>query len=340
MSGPAAAAAAVVINAHYNFVDPNAESIFGPRAIGALPSSPAGDAFLAALRLTYRARAGMSIDVDPLPGAGLQAGILTRLGEGLGRLDLTPVPGTGKQCETAPQASAQPAAAGLLGPALPPPTCIPAAAQVNPQEIYGWLEGGGNGAVPDRAGKAQLWMDSQAFAPSRSNIRPVTLRFAESGTVTLDASNMIATNFYPSERYDLDMQFVGRFRTLTMHAEAVNLDIDKTAIAAIPVYVARQSQNAALNNPFPQVTDFTEINKKGTFQTEEARKITPFDPAINVALNFHTDFVSVDDSLEGGMPGQPGVSAVGNTLIDWVLKRSRGRATVPTPRQLGVTVTY
>lgn len=93
--------------------------------------------------------------------------------------------------------------------------------------------------------------------------------------------------------------------------------------------------------PFPDVTDFTEINKKGMFQTEEAKKITPFDPRINAALYHHTDFVSADDSLEGKVtPGQAGASAVSNTLIDWLLKRGKGRAAVPAPKQLGVKKTF
>ncbi|MGA9771030.1 MAG: alpha/beta hydrolase [Blastocatellia bacterium] len=325
LSGPVAAAASVVVNAHYNFKDPNSESIFGPRAVGSTQFAPAGDAFLSALRLTYRARAGMSFDVDPVPGASMQIQLLTRLGEGLGKLDFKPLPGTETQCDSAKA----------------PPPCIPSAAQVDPNKLYGWLEGGGNGTVSNRAGKAQLWMDSQGFAPSRSNIKPVTVNFAASGKKTIDASNMIATNFYPSERYDGDMGFIGRFRTFKIQEQGTNLDIDKGAITGIPVYVARQNANASLNNPFPRVSDFTEVNKKGTFQTDEAKRITPFDPAINAALYFHTDFVSVDDSLEGkGVPGQPGVSAVSNTLIDWMLKRSKGRAVVPTPKQLGVVKTY
>jgi hypothetical protein len=36
------------------------------------------------------------------------------------------------------------------------------------------------------------------------------------------------------------------------------------------------------------------------------------------------------------MPGQPGASVVADTLVDWMLARSEGRAHVPTPKQLGV----
>ena len=105
--------------------------------------------------------------------------------------------------------------------------------------------------------------------------------------------------------------------------------------------MARQSPSTSLNNPFPLVTDFTEVNKTGTHQTEAAAKLTPFDKSINSALYFHTDYVSVDDSLAGQVtPGQPGSSAVANTLIEWVLKRSAGRAKVPTPKSLGVVETY
>ncbi len=325
LAGPAAAASNLLVGLHFGLKEPDAESIFPPRASAGLPNSPAGEGFLSALRVTYRARAGMSFDVDPVPGAALQVALVKQLGEGLGRLDFTPLPGTEGKCDPLKQA----------------PPCIPDAAQIDPKKVYGWLEGGGNGAVPNRAGKAQLWMDALGYAPARSNIKPVTLNFAASGKQTIDAAYQVAFNWYPSERYDGDMAFVGRFRSLKLHERGVNLDIDKGAITAIPVYVARQSATANLNNPFPQVTDFTEINKKGTFQTDAARKLTPFDPAINAALYFHTDFVSADDSLEGmGTPGQPGVSAVSNTLIDWVLKRSKGRASVPTPKQLGVVKRY
>ena len=146
---------------------------------------------------------------------------------------------------------------------------------------------------------------------------------------------------YPSERYDGDMQFLGRFKTIKIAEQGVNLDIDKTAIAKIPAYVARQSTSTTFGNPFPQVMDFTEVNKTGTHQTEAAAALTPFDKNINSALYFHTDYVSVDDSLAGQVtPGKPGSSAVANTLIEWVLKRSVGRAKVPTPKSLGVMETY
>jgi len=202
------------------------------------------------------------------------------------------------------------------------------------------VEGGGNGASPLDAGKAKLWMDSQAFAPSRTNIRPVTVTFKDSGPRTIDAGYMIASNWYPSERWDYDAGFVGRFKTFKLDRDGVKLDIDKTAIADVPVYVARQSP-AGANNPFPAVTDYTEVNKSGTHQTQGAKAITPFDPAINAKLYFHTDFVSADDSTPGkGTPGDPGNSAVAATLTDWVLKRSKGLAGVPTPKSLGVRETY
>jgi hypothetical protein len=112
-------------------------------------------------------------------------------------------------------------------------------------------------------------------------------------------------------------------------------------IANIPVYMARQSTASSFNNTLPQVTDFTEVNKTGTHQTHKALELTPFDKNINSALYFHTDYVSVDDSLAGQVtPGQPGSSAVANTLIEWVLKRSVGTAKVPTPKSLGVVETY
>jgi len=48
-----------------------------------------------------------------------------------------------------------------------------------------------------------------------------------------------------------------------------------------------------------------------------------------------------DDTVAGQVtPGKPGASAVSNTLIDWVLAHSTGRAAVPTPRQLGAGKMY
>jgi hypothetical protein len=137
------------------------------------------------------------------------------------------------------------------------------------------------------------------------------------------------------------MQFWGRFKAIKVAEQGVSMDIDKVAITNIGVYVARQSPAATFGNPFPKVTDFTEVNKTGTHQTPQAMELTPFDKNINSALYFHTDYVSVDDSLAGKVtPGQPGSSAVANTLIEWVLKRSVGRAKVPTPKELGVVETY
>ncbi len=154
----------------------------------------------------------------------------------------------------------------------------------------GWIEGGGKGGADSKAGKALLWLNSQAYAPARSNIKPVAFTFTRSGTKTLDASNMVATNWYPSERYDSDMQFWGRFKTIKVSEQGVNVDIDKAAISKIPVYVARQSSSSTFGNPFPLVTDFTEVNKTGTHQTPAAMQLTPFDKGINSALYLHTDY--------------------------------------------------
>ena len=102
------------------------------------------------------------------------------------------------------------------------------------------------------------------------------------------------------------------------------------------------SSSPQADNPFPKVTDFTEINRTGAYQTASAQALSPVDPKVNVALYNHTDAGlrptiawparSVRASLSA--------NAVSDTLIDWVLKRSKGRADVPTPKQLGVVDTY
>jgi hypothetical protein len=89
------------------------------------------------------------------------------------------------------------------------------------------------------------------------------------------------------------------------------------------------------------VKDYTEVNKTGTWQTPEAKAVSPFDPAINAAIYFHTDFVAADDSRAGqARPGEPGASAISGTLVDWVLKRAKGLSDTPTPAALGVRARY
>lgn len=334
IAGPAAAASQSVTGIYYAFEDPKAEAIF-PLRTAAMAPMPGND-FLKAARMTWLARAGASFDTDPVPNGGVQMPVLQFLGETLGYLDFKPLPGTEDQCDKTPT----PAMFGPPRPANPAAKCTPSAAMVDPAKVYGWVEGGGNGASDKDVGKAELWLKSQAFAPSRTNIKPVSVTFKDSGARTIDAGDMIAANWYPSERWDFDASFVGRFKTLKIDRDGVKLDIDKAAIAGVPVYVARQAPSGA-NNPFPGVSDYTEVNKEGLHQTEAAKAITAFDPAINTRLYAHTDYVSADDSTpDKGKPGDPGNSAVAATLTDWVLKRSKGAAVTPTPKALGVREAY
>jgi pimeloyl-ACP methyl ester carboxylesterase len=338
IAGSAAAASQSVTGVYYAFSDPKAEAIFPLRVAGMTPAP--GDDFLRAIRLTWLARAGASFDTDPVPGGGVQIPVLQFLGEGLGVLDFKPLPGTEGSCDATPAPPPPPGPArAMMGAA---PKCVPSAAMVDANKVYGWIEGGGNGGSAIDAGKAQLWLNANAFAPARSNIKPVTVAFKQAGTKTLDAADMIGANWYPSERWDYDAGFVGRYKVLKLDRDGVKLDIDKTAIANVPVYVARQGFTAGVaGNPFPGVSDYTEINRTGTWQTDQAKAITAFDPKINVAILHHTDFVSADDSTpDKGRPGDAGNSAVANTLIDWVLKRSKGVATTPTPKALGVVTRY
>jgi hypothetical protein len=316
-NGPRAGALTSVAGVGLGLRSLDDESILPIRQVGALPFSPAGDAFLRKIRLTNLAGAGMGIDTDPMPGRSLQNGVITALGEGLGRLDFTPLPGTEAACD----------------PLSPVGRCLPDAAQIDPARVYGWIEGGGNGAVAE-VGKARLWASSLAFSPARTNVRPVIVWFPVSGLRLLYAGDMNASTWYPSIRYDSDMAFLGTFHSVNIQQSGVSLDIDRDAIN-IPVYMARRTTVAS--NAQPLVTDYTEINRAGVTQTAEAAALTPVDPTINVALYNHTDMVSADDSLAGQVsPGQPGASAVSDTLVDWMLARTRGRARTPSPAELGV----
>jgi pimeloyl-ACP methyl ester carboxylesterase len=316
-NGPRAGALTAVAGVLFDENSPDAESILAIRQFGTLPFSPAGDAFLRKIRITTLAASGMGIDTDPLPGRFLQNGVITALGEGLGRLDFTPLPGTETACD----------------PASPPGRCVPSVAQIDPNRVYGWIEGGGNGGAQE-VGKARLFGQSLSFSPTRTNVRPVVVRFPTSGLRLIYAGDMNAATWYPSVRYDSDMTFVGTFHSMNLQQNGVSLDIDRDAID-VPVYMARRTTVASNVNPL--VTDYTEINRTGVTQTAEAAALTPIDPAINVALYTHTDFVSADDARAGEVtPGQPGASAVADTLIDWVMARAQGRARTPSPGELGV----
>jgi pimeloyl-ACP methyl ester carboxylesterase len=331
IAGPGSAMSQSVTGMYYAFADPKAEAIFPLRAAGMAPGP--GDDFLKVARMTWQARAGVSFDTDPVPGGGVQIPVLRFLGEGLGVLDFKPLPGTEGLCDKTPE----PPTMGPPRPANAAPTCTPTGAMVDRGKVYQWIEGGGNGGSSADAGKASLWMATQAWAPARTNVRPATVAFKENGTKTIDAASMPASNWYPAERWDFDAGFVGRYRVLKLDRDGVSLDVDKTAIKDVPVYVARQSPAPAMGNPFPGVSDYTEVNKAGTWQSDAAKAITAFDPKINTAIYFHTDYVSADDSTpEKARPGEAGHSAVAATLTEWVLKRAKGRAATPSPRQLGV----
>jgi pimeloyl-ACP methyl ester carboxylesterase len=340
LAGPQGAVQGEVVFTYFDLADPASEAIFPQIAKSASPK--AGEAFRYRIRTNWLAFAGSSFDVDPLPGSDIQIPIIRALGEGLGRLDFRPVKGTETLCDLAP-----PQAMLGFGPPPKPATgvgatfaCVASPAMLDPNKVYGWLEAGGDGPIPGKVGKARLWMTSAGFAPSRSNIRPVTVTLADSGATTIDASDMVASNVYPSERHDYDANFFGKWAVIKVHANGIDIDLDKTGLS-LPVYVARRSPSQKGDNPFPNVTDYTEINRTGTYQSDAAKAASPIDPKVSVALYNHTDIVSADDSLAGQVrPGEPGASAISDTLIDWVLKRSKGRADVPTPKQLGVVETY
>ena len=341
LAGPIGAAQAQVVFTYFGLADPTSESLF---PMIAKPASPkAGDLFKYTIRTNLEAFAGSSFDVDPLPGSDIQVPILRFLGEGLGRLDFRAVKGTESLCDLAPAPSVMgfgpPAPPRATGP-MTPFNCVASPAMIDPTKVYGWLEGGGDGVIPGKVGKASLWMKSAGFAPARSNIKAVTVTFADSGSQTVDASNLISSNFYPSERHDYDAGWFGKWAVIKLKDNGVDIDLDKTGLD-LPVYVARRSSSPHADNPFPHAVDYTEINRTGTYQSDAAKAVSPIDPKVNVALYNHTDIVSADDALAGQVrAGEPGASAISDTLIDWVLKRSKGRAEVPTPKALGVVDTY
>jgi hypothetical protein len=112
----------------------------------------------------------------------------------------------------------------------------------------------------------------------------------------------------------------------------------------VPLYYAHQGAPSATNpSVFPLVTDYTNIGSTGTVQSATAAAKSPLQAGISSRYYKHTDFVGSDDSLGDSAsrptPGDPGSSLVANTLLDWVFARTGAKpATVPTPAELGVTL--
>ncbi len=254
---------AEVVFTYFALADLGDESIFP--LIAKSTTLAAGDAFKHEIRVNELAAAGMSLDVDPLPSSSTRAGprscaSLARgwaawtsrgLRKGPKACAISPRPPR-PSCLAGPPPARGPGPSGTTprppsGPMVPF-NCIPSPAMLEPAKVYGWLEAGGDGAVPGKVGKARLWAQSGGLRPSRSNIRPVTMKFAQSGTQTIDASSLLGGNFYPSERHDYDAGFWSRSQTIKLAADGVSMDIDKSVIT-IPVYVVPPQFHPAGRQP-------------------------------------------------------------------------------------------
>jgi hypothetical protein len=290
-------------------VTPSAESIFIPQSIANFlaPSASAQFLYLLTLRHTYRANGGLNFDENPVPctTAPLQFPFLGFLGANLGELDVDET----MACGAAPFPDGQ---------------------------LHDWIDGGGTQPSDGEPSKASGFTNSNGYGPSFTNVEPITVTFPSRRTETIDAGEMNGFTWYQSTRYDMDSGFLGRYQVVNFDEDEVSHDIDRTTIAA-PVYVARQGGSA---NPFPLVSDFTNINSGGTTQSAAAAALSPIAAEINSSQYGHTDFMLADDSLGGvRTPGQAGASLTSNTLIDWLLARSEGRISAPKPKKLGVVKT-
>jgi pimeloyl-ACP methyl ester carboxylesterase len=311
--------------------EPQAETLFPQAAIGGLPLAPAGDAFLEQIRTTNQAWAGLTFDPNPLPAFApppLQTPTITLLGSRMGTFDFTPIAGV-PQCDP-------------LGAATTPP-CAPNADTIDPNTVYTWLDGGGRGPVPQPS-NAEAYINLAGFAPSRTNVHPVTVDFPVSGLKTIYGGEETGLFWYESARYDDDMTLLAGFNQIVIKTDNVNINVNKSLIS-IPIYAAKGPLTPVIpglpfDNPYPLVTDYSEINPKGVLQTPAAAALSPINPAINSALYNHSDFPTADDSLVGQvLPGQPGGNLVADTVIAWIFARAHGQAIVPTPLELGVVTT-
>ncbi len=342
-SGPANGAKEISSLRYANVQDMNVESLFGPRQAGMLttttfPGTTAATAntFLGTIRLSHVARAGMSFDTSPTTTStvatplqvNLQESLVIALGESLGLLDFTPVTGKENDCDNTPTGK-----------------CVPLTSQIDPTKIYGWREAGGGSTIPTTTkvgvGKASEFLKGYIWTTNRTNITPITYNFPISGNKTIDAREIVTANWYPSERYDLEMSFVGKGPTFVFDYKGVKIDVDKSVVN-LPLYYAHQGPPSSTNpSVFPLVTDYTNIGSTGTVQSAGAAAKSPIPATVNSQYYKHTDFVSADDSLgetaNPPAPGQPGANLISNTLVNWIFARTGSKpATVPSPKDLGV----
>jgi pimeloyl-ACP methyl ester carboxylesterase len=347
-SGPAVGARDIASTRYYAKEDPSTESLFAPRQTGMIVSGTAfpgtsansANAFLGTIRLNHLARAGMNFDTSPTVTAAapfkplnvnLQEPLVIALGESLGLLDFTPLAGKEADCDSASPAG----------------KCVPLPSQIDPAKVYGWKDAGGSSAIPvaDKVGvgKAMQFMKGYAWTTNRTNIKPLSYQFPASGARTVDAREVVTTNWYPSERYEADMSFAGAGPTYTFDYKGVNFNVDKSLVT-VPLYYAHQGPaSTSAPSVFPQVSDYTNIGSTGTLQSAAAAAKSPIATSISSRYYKHTDFVSADDSLGDSAsrpaPGDPGSSLVANTLVDWIIARTGSKpATVPTPADLGVVL--
>lgn len=342
-SGPAVGAREMA-SLRYTTPDQQAESLFPPRQAGMLTTTAfpgtAADAandFLGTIRLSQLARAGMGFDTSPTTApttppaplaVNLQDPLIVSLGESLGLLDFKPVAGTENDCDI-----------------LPSGKCVPHISQIDPTRVYGWIEAGGGSSIAASTkvgvGKASQFLRGYSWTTNRTNIKPITYNFRVSGARTVDAREIVTANWYPSERYEAEMTFVGASPKFVFDYKGTKIDVDKSVVN-VPLYYAHQGAASSTNpSVFPLVTDYTNIGSTGTLQSAEAAARSRVDPVVSSQYYKHTDFVSADDSLAGlagaAAPGQPGVSLVANTLVDWVFARTGSKlAAVPSPKDLGV----
>jgi pimeloyl-ACP methyl ester carboxylesterase len=290
---------------------PEEESIFPVPFLGNVaPGSPQFEA-LSTLRMTNRARVGLSFDTDPIPCStpNLQTAGIQFLGSGLGELEFPPFTGTATACQIVP-------------------------AEFDPNTIYGWRDGGGGAPANAEVSKSDAFGNSTGYGPSYTNVWPIPVTLPTGREALVYAGEMNGTNWYQPQRYELDMGFLGAFRSVNVDQDGVKYDIDRNTIAA-PCFVARRGSSTT--NPFPLVTDFSNINSLGATQTAAAAALSPLDPAIDVSQYQHTDFVMADNSRAGERtPGEAGASAASGPLVGWLLARSQGTVRMPSPLALGV----